>query len=578
MTSSAARPRSSVSGSSRATTLDDLLPEAFAAVREASKRTLGMRHFDVQLLGGAVLHEGSIAEMRTGEGKTLAATLPVYLNALPAEGVHLVTVNDYLARRDAEWMRPVYEALGLTVGVIQADQDPADRRAQYECDITYGTNSEFGFDYLRDNLATDIDQCVQRRHAYAIVDEVDSILIDEARTPLIISGSPEEAPDTYYTFAKIAPHAERPRRLRGRREAQVGRAERAGRAQGRARAQDREPVLARERPARQPPRAGAQGRVAVQARRRVRGARRRGQDHRRVHRPHHGGPALVGGPAPGRRGEGGREDRGRERHGRDDHDPELLPPVRQARRHDGHGADRGERVPRDLQARRHPDPDEPAHGADGSERLHLQDARREVRGGDQRHLRAPREGPARPRRHHLRRGVGVPLGPARAPRHHAQRPERQAARARGRDHQGRGPGRRGHDRDEHGRPRCRHQARRRGARSRRPVHPRHRAPRVAAHRQPAARPRRTPGRSGRVALLPLRRGRPRAPVRGRSHLHDPRQARPRRGRADRAQDAHQADRGRAEEGRGAELRDPQERPQVRRRAEPSARRRLRRAA
>jgi preprotein translocase subunit SecA len=185
-------------------TLDDLLPEAFAVVREASKRTLGMRHFDVQLLGGAVLHEGSIAEMRTGEGKTLAATLPVYLNALPAEGVHVVTVNDYLARRDADWMRPIYEALGLTVGVIQAEQDPADRRAQYECDITYGTNSEFGFDYLRDNLATDIDQCVQRRHAYAIVDEVDSILIDEARTPLIISGSPEEAPDTYYTFAKIA--------------------------------------------------------------------------------------------------------------------------------------------------------------------------------------------------------------------------------------------------------------------------------------------------------------------------------------------------------------------------------------
>jgi preprotein translocase subunit SecA len=184
--------------------LDDLLPEAFAAVREASKRTIGLRPFDVQLLGGAVLHEGSIAEMRTGEGKTLVATLPLYLNALPAKGVHLVTVNDYLARRDAEWMRPIYEALGLTVGVIQADLEPEVRRAQYECDITYGTNSEFGFDYLRDNLAQDIEQCVQRGYAYAIVDEVDSILIDEARTPLIISGQPEEAPDTYYTFAKIA--------------------------------------------------------------------------------------------------------------------------------------------------------------------------------------------------------------------------------------------------------------------------------------------------------------------------------------------------------------------------------------
>jgi preprotein translocase subunit SecA len=184
--------------------LDDLLPEAFAAVREASKRTLGMRPFDVQILGGAVLHEGSIAEMRTGEGKTLVATLPLYLNALPGKGVHLVTVNDYLARRDAEWMRPIYEALGLTVGVIQADLEPEVRRTQYECDITYGTNSEFGFDYLRDNLAQDIEQCVQRGYVYAIVDEVDSILIDEARTPLIISGQPEEAPDTYYTFAKIA--------------------------------------------------------------------------------------------------------------------------------------------------------------------------------------------------------------------------------------------------------------------------------------------------------------------------------------------------------------------------------------
>src|ERR1700712_5070069 len=184
--------------------LDDLLPEAFAVVREASKRTIGLRPFDVQLLGGAVLHEGSIAEMRTGEGKTLVATLPLYLNALSSRGAHLVTVNDYLARRDAEWMRPVYEALGLTVGIIQADLEPEVRRAQYACDVTYGTNSEFGFDYLRDNLAQDLEQCVQRGHAYAIVDEVDSILIDEARTPLIISGQPEEAPDTYYTFAKIA--------------------------------------------------------------------------------------------------------------------------------------------------------------------------------------------------------------------------------------------------------------------------------------------------------------------------------------------------------------------------------------
>ena len=156
--------------------LDDILPEAFACVREASKRTLGMRHFDVQLVGGAVLHEGAIAEMKTGEGKTLVATLPLYLNALEGDGAHLVTVNDYLARRDAEWMRPVYEALGMTVGVIEAQMDPEARKAAYACDITYGTNSEFGFDYLRDNLATDIAETVQRPHTFAIVDEVDSIL------------------------------------------------------------------------------------------------------------------------------------------------------------------------------------------------------------------------------------------------------------------------------------------------------------------------------------------------------------------------------------------------------------------
>src|SRR5689334_20565513 len=163
--------------------LDDFLPEAFACVREAGKRTLGMRHFDVQVMGATVLHEGNIAEMKTGEGKTLVATMPLYLNAIAGLGAHLVTVNDYLARCDASWMGPVFEALGVTVGVIQADMDPETRRAQYACDITYGTNSEFGFDYLRDNLAGSLDQCVQRGHAYAIVDEVDSILVDEARTP-----------------------------------------------------------------------------------------------------------------------------------------------------------------------------------------------------------------------------------------------------------------------------------------------------------------------------------------------------------------------------------------------------------
>jgi preprotein translocase subunit SecA len=184
--------------------LDDLLPEAFALCREAARRTIGQRHFDVQLIGGMVLHDGSIAEMKTGEGKTLTATLAVFLNSLAREPVHLVTVNDYLARRDAEWMGPIYDALGVSVGVIQSEQEPPTRKLQYSCDVVYGTNSEFGFDYLRDNMAASLEHCVQREHAYAIVDEVDNILIDEARTPLIISGAPEAAADLYYTFARLA--------------------------------------------------------------------------------------------------------------------------------------------------------------------------------------------------------------------------------------------------------------------------------------------------------------------------------------------------------------------------------------
>src|SRR5207248_7728421 len=184
--------------------LDELLFEAFAAVREAFKRTLGVRLFDVQLMGGIVLHEGDIAEMRTGEGKTFVAVQPLYLNALPGLGVHLVTVNDYLAKRDAEWTRPVYEALGMTVGWIENMMPFEERRAAYGSDVTYGTNSEFGFDYLRDNMAVSLEGLVQRSHAYAIVDEVDSILVDEARTPLIISGEPETAAQIYYDFARIA--------------------------------------------------------------------------------------------------------------------------------------------------------------------------------------------------------------------------------------------------------------------------------------------------------------------------------------------------------------------------------------
>src|SRR6516162_7826509 len=180
--------------------LDDILVPAFATVREAAKRTLGQRHFDVQLIGGMVLHEGDIAEMKTGEGKTLVATLAVYLNALAGRGVHVVTVNDYLARRDAEWMGQIYKFLGLTVGVIVHGLDDAERKAAYDCDVTYGTNNELGFDYLRDNMKYRLEDMVQRGHIYAIVDEVDSILIDEARTPLIISGPLEDRSDFYNTI------------------------------------------------------------------------------------------------------------------------------------------------------------------------------------------------------------------------------------------------------------------------------------------------------------------------------------------------------------------------------------------
>src|SRR3712207_6700781 len=184
--------------------LDELMPEAFASVREAAKRVLGQRHFDVQIMGGAALHLGNIAEMRTGEGKTLVATLPTYLNALTGRGVHVVTVNDYLAKYHAEWMGRVYHFLGLSTGVILSQLSKEDRRAAYACDVTYGTNNEFGFDYLRDNMANSLDECVQRGHYFAIVDEVDSILIDEARTPLIISGPTQDEVRWYPEFAKLA--------------------------------------------------------------------------------------------------------------------------------------------------------------------------------------------------------------------------------------------------------------------------------------------------------------------------------------------------------------------------------------
>ena len=240
--------------------LDDLLPEAFAVVREAGRRVLNMRHFDVQLIGGMVLHRGMIAEMKTGEGKTLVATLAAYLNALTGKGVHVVTVNDYLAKRDSEWMGRLYRFLGLTVGVIQHSMDDRERQEAYGADITYGTNNEFGFDYLRDNMKFDLGMYVQRGHNFAVVDEVDSILIDEARTPLIISGPAEESTDKYYRIDQIIPkleargahhrrqegrgagRAREDRRLHRRREGQDGHPDRDGHGALRAPARGEEPL------------------------------------------------------------------------------------------------------------------------------------------------------------------------------------------------------------------------------------------------------------------------------------------------------------------------------------------------
>src|SRR5271155_720525 len=200
----------------RGAPLDDLMIEAFAVVRETSRRVLNMRHFDVQLIGGLVLHKGRIAEMKTGEGKTLVATAPSYLNALEGKGVHIITVNDYLAKRDSEWMGRIHRFLGLTVGIIVHDLDDRERQDNYRADITYGTNNEFGFDYLRDNMKFNLQNCVQRGHNFAIVDEVDSILIDEARTPLIISGPSEESTDKYYKANKVIPHLVRGEVIEGK--------------------------------------------------------------------------------------------------------------------------------------------------------------------------------------------------------------------------------------------------------------------------------------------------------------------------------------------------------------------------
>ncbi len=353
--------------------LDELLPDAFAAVREAARRTLGQRHYDVQLVGGMVLHKGGIAEMRTGEGKTLVATAPVYLNALAGKGVHLITVNDYLATRDAEWMGQVYRFLGLSVGVIVNGLSQPERQKAYASDITYGTNNEFGFDYLRDNLVYDPREMVQRGHHFAVVDEVDSILIDEARTPLIISGPTEDRSDFYRTIdtlvkqliAKGPENYDLDEKQRQVMVSEVGseRVEEMLEAGGHLADGFRGPVRPGQHLGGAPHQPGAAGQHPLSARQGLHHPRRRDHADRRVHRPDDDRPAAVGGPAPGDRGQGRRGDPAREPDPRLGHHPELFPPLLQAVGHDRHGRHRGAGIPRHLQDGRGRDSDQPPHHA-----------------------------------------------------------------------------------------------------------------------------------------------------------------------------------------------------------------------
>ena len=549
--------------------LDDLVFEAFAAVREARKRASDQRMFDVQLMGGIVLHEGDIAEMKTGEGKTFVASLALYLNGLAGRGVHLVTVNDYLAQRDAEWNRPVFESLGMNVAFIETMMPFDQRKAAYAADVTYGTNSEFGFDYLRDNMAVAHEGLVQRGHAFGIVDEVDSILVDEARTPLIISGEPETAAQLYYDFARVAKQLTSFRSSPGDPK---GAAEEAGAdfefdekfktvgvtPQG---------VTRVERAIRIDNLYAPENTQLVNHL--YQALKAEALYHLDIDYVIQDGEVKIVDEFTGRIMEGRRWSEGlhqavEAKEGvkiQEEHQTlatitlqnyfrlyeKLAGMTGTAKTEEKefveiYGLDVVE-IPTNVdvaRARR--------------ERPRLQDEGGEVRRRRARHRGAHAAWPARARGHDRRRDIRVPFPAPHAQGDQAQRPQREGARARGRDHQGRRSAGRGHDRHQHGGPRRRHQAGRRRRRPRRPLRPRHRAPRVAPDRQPAPRPLRPPGRPRRDALLSVRRGRRHSPLRRRPDqgrhgpLQDP------RGPADGGEGPFPSDRGRAEEGRGAELR------------------------
>ena len=321
--------------------LDDLEAEAYAVVREAAQRVLGQRHYDVQVVGAGALHRGMIAEMRTGEGKTLVSTMPVYLNALAQKGVHIVTVNDYLASRDAEWMGGIHRFLGLTVGLIQSGDDPTQRRPSYEADVTYGTNNEFGFDYLRDNMAMGTENLSQRTHNYAIVDEVDSILVDEARTPLIISGRIGDTAKWYRDFARIVDGL----REGDHYEIDEGKRQVLTTEDGVSRV---EQILGIENMYDHaavdfcsPSRTGLAGQDALSPRCRIPPHRRRSEDRRRVHRPGARGSPVLRGSASGHRGQRGRAHQRREPDAGHHNSPKLLPALREVGGNDGDGIDGG---------------------------------------------------------------------------------------------------------------------------------------------------------------------------------------------------------------------------------------------
>ena len=391
------------------------------------RRSLGQRHYDVQLIGGMVLHDGAIAEMKTGEGKTLTATLAVFLNTLAGDAVHVVTVNDYLARRDSEWMTPVYEMLGVSVASIQEDDDHEARQRKYACDVTYGTNSEFGFDYLRDNMSSALEHCVQRGHNFAIVDEVDNILIDEARTPLIISGAPEEAAQTYYSVARLAKQMvgeEAKQKLKS-----LGETKDTSEAEYDYEFDEKHKTVA-------PTEKGVKraeeflgvdnlymsehGTLVnhlVQALK-AESLYKRDKDYAVVD-----GQVMIIDEFTGRILRAGAGRRGCTRRSRPRRASRsarrtrrwrrspcgLLPPLRQARRDDRDGADRGDRVHEDLQSPGGRGPDQPADGPRRPQRPDLQNQRGQVEGGARRNRRPPRSRPADPGRHGLGRDLGDDL-------------------------------------------------------------------------------------------------------------------------------------------------------------------------